>query len=516
MERAANNARIAKNALLLGFRLIITMSLSLYTSRVTLNTLGVEDFGIYNVVGGVVIVFSFINSAMAASTQRFLNFAIGKKQFSQIQVIFSMGINIHLLFCLIILILSETIGLWFLNNYLVIAPYRIDSAILVYQLSVFSTLVAIFTVPFNSAIIAYERMKAFAYISTLESLLKLIAVSMLAFCSYDKLELYAIFIFLILIFIQLIYILYCKFILKECSYCFIWNKQIFKEMLGFASWNFLGAASGMMVGQGINILLNIFFGTTINAARAIALQIQGAVNGFVINFMLAVSPQIVKSYAENDKNYMFQLVFLSSKYSFFLLHLLTLPILIQTESILTWWLKIVPDETIIFTRLSIIYLLTVSLTYSINMASQATGNIRMFQTVEGAILLLNFPISYFLLRNGYPPSSTFVVMTVLSGVALFARLAVLYSILSFPVTDYIKKVIFKVIIVFTVSTLLTYFVYIKAYSFDKFYQFLFILLTSFISIMLAIWIFGSEKNERKIIKMKLSDIVEKNFNIKLR
>ncbi len=198
MERAANNARIAKNALLLGIRLIITMSLSLYTSRVTLDTLGVEDFGIYNVVGGIVIVFSFINSAMAASTQRFLNFAIGKKQFSQIQVIFSMGINIHLLFCLIILILSETIGLWFLNNYLVIAPNRINSAILVYQLSVFSTLVAIFTVPFNSAIIAYERMKAFAYISTLESLLKLIAVSMLASFSYDKLELYAIFIFLIL------------------------------------------------------------------------------------------------------------------------------------------------------------------------------------------------------------------------------------------------------------------------------------------------------------------------------
>lgn len=353
-DTVQNNKRIAKNTLLLYIRMLFMMAISLYTSRIILNTLGVEDYGIYNVVGGVVAMFGFINSSMSSATQRYITFALGKGNFTNLQKVFSTTLQIHVLIAVIILILGETIGLWFMNEKMQIPTNRMDAAFWVLQCSILSTIVMIISVPYNADIIAHEKMSAFAYISILEAVLKLAIVYILLIGSFDKLILYAFLLLAVQILIRFCYSLYCNKHFKETKYKHVWDKTLFKEMTEFAGWSIFGNLSGVLFGQGLNMLLNVFFGPVVNAARAIALQVQCAIQQFVNSFQMALNPQITKTYARGELEEMHKLMFRSARFSFYLLFFLSLPVLFETNFILTIWLKTVPENTVIFLRIMIV------------------------------------------------------------------------------------------------------------------------------------------------------------------
>jgi O-antigen/teichoic acid export membrane protein len=470
------------------------MAVSLYTSRVILNTLGVEDFGIYNVVGGIVIMFGFLNSAMAASTQRFLTFEMDNGDIRQLNRIFSMSISIHAIIAILVLILSETVGLWFLNTKLNIPLERMAAANWVYQFSIFAFIVTVLNVPYSAVIIAHERMKIYAYLGILEVVLKLLIVFMLVWFGFDKLIFYAVLVFAVTLLIRITYTIYCQQKFAECRYHIFWNKKLFQQMSSFANWNLFGVFAGIAYNQGVNILLNIFFGPTINAARGVAYQVQGAVNGFVTNFQLAVNPPITKAYAIGDKKYMYSLVFSAAKYSFYLLLLLTLPVLLETEFILMLWLKTVPDYTIIFTQLILLDVLVCSLSGSLQTMVQATGKVKIYQLIVSGILLLNLPVSYILLHLGLAPQSTFVVSIVISFIALLARLAVLKNTENFPVRIFFSTVLFRVALVFFIAAIVPY--YISTLIFSPGNQFITVFILSVFSVITSVYFMGLTKSER--------------------
>lgn len=501
---STNNKRIAKNTMLLYFRMLLTMGVSLYTSRVVLEVLGVEDFGVYNVVGSVVVMFSYLNSAMTASTQRFLNFAMGEGDSIKLKNIFSMSVNIHILFALLILVFSETIGLWLLCNKVSIPESSRETITYVYQFSIATALINVLSMPYNAVIIANERMKAFAYISLVEVLLKLGIAFSLFMIDDNRLVFYSAMMFFLSFAMRIIYTLYCKSNFEESHFHLLWNKNLFKEMFSFAGWNFFGATAGVVSNQGVNLLLNIFFGPVVNAARAIAVQIQGAVLSFVTNFMTAVNPQIVKSYASGNIDYTINLMTISSKYSFILLYIITYPIYYATDLILSLWLVEVPKNAIEFTRLILIYSYTLALTYSINMASQATGNIKTFQICEGFILLLTFPVSYFFLKLGYSQNTVFYVLILFSIIAFVCKLVVLNRCLSFSLNGFLMKVLFRSILVFGLNLFLLNYV-VGGVVVVSLINKLLLFAISFFVMLISIYFILIDKSERSFISNKLKN-----------
>ena len=498
MDTTGSNKRIAKNTLLLYFRMIITMIISLFTSRVVLDTLGIIDYGIYNVVGGVVIMFGFLNSAMAASTQRFLTFELGRQNSKRLKGVFSMSVTIHVIISIVIILLSETIGVWFINSELTIPAERLTATNWVFQFSVFTSVLTILSVPYDAAIISHERMNVFAYISILEVTLKLAVVYLLQLFGYDKLVLYAILIFLVSLVLRIVYGIYCTRNFKETKYKFYWEKRLFIEITSFAGWNLFGVFAGIGYGQGVNILLNIFFGPVVNAARGIAFQVMGAVNQLINNFQIAINPPITKAYAINDENNMYKMIFSSSKFSFYLLLVFIIPLFIETKLVLSVWLKNVPDYTISFTRLVLIDLLICSLSGPLQILAQATGRVRKYQLIVSSVLLLNLPFSYLLLKVGYPAQVTFVVSIFLSSVALLARLWVLKDLTSFPVALFVKNVIFIVFLV-TILILPIPF-YMQGIVENQLLQFALVGFTTIIALCLSIWFVGLSAGERLIAK----------------
>jgi O-antigen/teichoic acid export membrane protein len=494
-----NNNRIAKNTALLYVRMLLTLSVSLYTSRIVLKVLGVEDFGIYNVVGGVVMMLSFLNSAMSSATQRYFSFELGKKDFKQLKKIFSITVNIHLLIALLVVLLAETLGLWFLNSKLNIPETRMVAANCVYQFSVATFFMTVITVPYNAAIIAHEKMNIYAYISIFEVFAKLGVVYLIQVVGGDKLTIYAALLFPLATIVPAIYWLYCKRNFQECSYSWVWDRDKYKEILSYAGWNLWGNLAVVGFDQGINLLLNIFFGPTVNAARGVAYQVNSAISNFVSNFQLALNPQIVKSYAANKLEYMQRLVFQGSRLSYYLLLLLTLPVLFQTELILRWWLKVVPDYTVTFTQLILINALITSLSGSLITAAQATGRIRVYQSIVGGILLLNVPISYIFLRSGSSPSSTMIIMIAITFLALIARLLLLQRLEVLDSYLYVKRVLLNVFLVTALVVGIDY-VFISFIIFDEFYQF--VIRSFFIESIsvLCIYVVGLSQDERSLIR----------------
>lgn len=483
------------------------MLVSLYTSRVVLNTLGIEDFGIYNVVGGIVTMFGFLNASMSSATQRFLSFELGRRDFKKLREVFCMSLNIHFLIAGIVLILAETIGLWFLNNQMVIPLERVIAANWVYQFSIAAFIVTIISVPYNASIIAYERMNVFAYISILEVSLKLLVVFILQWSNVDKLKLYAVLLFLVSLLIRIIYGIYCKRKIASCSYTFVKDKELFKTLFSYAGWNLWGNLASVTMGQGINILLNLFFGPVINAARGIAYQVSNAVNQFSTSFQMAVNPQIIKSYASDNRIYMHQLIFSSAKYSFFLLFALALPILLETEFILTLWLKIVPEKTVLFTRLVIAIVLIDCMSGPLMTAAQASGKIKVYQSVVGGLLLLILPISYIFLKLGFPPETTMLVNLAISIIALFVRLWIITPLVGLSVTLFIKSVLVPVSLVTTFSIILPGInFYITEESALRIVS-TFIL--SFMSVILSIYYIGLNQSERERVLSKVKIILNK-------
>lgn len=348
-----NNKRIAKNTMLLYVRMLFTMAVTLYTSRILLNELGVEDFGIYNVVGGIVTMFSLLSGSLSASISRFITFELGQENVAKLKTIFSTSVNIQIILSLIIIFIAEIIGVWFLNAKMNIPAERMEAANWVLQCSILTFAVNLISVPYNASIIAHEKMSAFAYISILEVTLKLLVCYCLYISLFDKLISYAVLLLTISIIIRFVYGVYCKRHFDECRYHLILDKELFKRMANFAGWNFFGNGAYLLNTQGINILMNLFFGTTVNAARGIATQVESAVQAFVGNFTTALNPQITKNYAKGNKEYLFELICRGAKYSYFLMFFFVVPIVVETPYILKLWLKIVPDYAVVFTRLTL-------------------------------------------------------------------------------------------------------------------------------------------------------------------
>ena len=389
-EGTVNNKRIAKNTLLLYVRTLFIMLVTLYTSRVVLNTLGVSDYGIYNVVGGVVAMFGFINASMSSATQRYITFALGKGDIADLRKIFSTALQIHVLIAALIVVLGETVGLWFMYTQMQIPADRMNAAFWVLQCSIVSSVVMIISVPYNADIIAHERMSAFAYISIIEAVLRLAIVYLLLAFSYDKLILYAFLTLAVQLLIRFCYSSYCNKHFPESKYRHVWDKSLFKEMTGFAGWGMFSSLSGILSGQGLNMLLNVFFGPVVNAARAVAVQVQNAILQFIGNFQMAINPQITKTYANGEMEDMHKLMFRSARFTFYLLFVVSLPVLFETNFILTVWLKTVPENTVIFLRIMICVSLLYPLSNPLIIANQATGQVRNFQFVSGLILLFYF------------------------------------------------------------------------------------------------------------------------------
>ena len=473
------------------------MLVTLYTSRVVLRTLGVEDFGIFNVVGGIVVMFSFLNSAMSSATQRFLSFELGKDNLKQFSKVFSMSINIHVLIALLIFVLAETVGLWFVNTHLVIPPDRMVAANWVYQCSIFSFMVTVVSVPYNASIIAYERMSAFAYISILEVTLKLLIVFILQWLLFDKLKLYAVLLLTVAIVIRIVYGVYCKTKLDGCHYK--WNKDrvLFKTLFSYAGWNLWGNLASVGMSQGVNILLNVFFGPAVNAARGIAYQVSAAVNMFCVNFQTAVNPQIIKYYASNNIKLMHKLIFQSAKYSYFLLLLLALPILFQTEFIFQLWLINVPLYAVTYTKIVIIIVLIDSISGPLMTGAQASGKIKLYQSLVGGLLLMILPISYYILLSYKNPTVPLLVNLGVSFVALMARLIILKYKIYLQLLEFVKKVILPILKVTCLAIITPYL--LNRMLEDGFLKFTIICILTTMSTIFLISIFGLSKNDRNYI-----------------
>lgn len=505
-----NNKRIAKNTLLLYFRMLLTMAVGLYTSRVVLQTLGVEDFGIYNVVGGVVSMFGFLNSAMTTSTQRYLTYELGKNDSEKLKQVFATSIQIHFVISLVVILLAETIGLWFLKEKIVVSETREYAAMWVYQLSIITTVVAILSFPYNAVIVAHEKMSAFAYISLVEVLLKLLIVYLLLFSNADRLILYALLLALIQVIIRFIYSIYCSRHFPETKFTFRKDIKLFKEMISFAGWNLWGNLAGILFTQGLNILLNMFFGPVVNAARAISVQVQNAIIQFSSNFQMAINPQITKTYAAGNLAEMHKLIFRSSKFTFFLLFSLCLPIFIECPTILKIWLKNVPVNTVIFLRIMMITMIIDAVANPLMISAAATGHVKKYQSIIGGILLLIVPLSYIVLKLGGAPWSVFLVHLCICCIAFIIRLIIVKPLIKISLTAYFKDVISRCLCVSFFACIFPF--VFHCLSTKGWISFLISLIVSFSSACIFSFFGGFDTHERKVIISKVSDLKQKVFS----
>lgn len=437
---AENNKRIIKNSLLLYFRMFLTMAVSLYTSRVVLNILGVEDYGIYNVVGGVVTMLSFLNNSLSGASSRFLTVELGKKEDGNLKQMFSTILCIHFILAIIIVLLGETVGLWFVLNKLVIPEGRMTAALWVYHCSILTAVVSVVSVPYSSLFIAHERMNAFAYISIVEVSLKLLIVWCLSLFPFDKLIIYAIFYLIVQFFIRILYHSYCTKKFQESRTLPVFNPKQIKEIFIYATWTMNGYLAILGCTQGINILLNLFFGPVVNAARGIAVQVQHATTVFVHNFQLATRPQIIKSYVANDLKYMHTMIIASSKYGFYLMLLISFPILLCIHSILNLWLGIVPDYTYNFVYIMLLIGIIQPFSYSLVTGIHATGKIRKFQIFEGTSLLTVVPISYILLKTcNISPEMVMIISLFVEIVTQGIRIWIVLPQIQMKYVEYFEK-----------------------------------------------------------------------------
>ncbi len=491
-----NTRRIAKNTVMLYIRMLLIMAVTLYTSRVVLNVLGVEDFGIYNVVGGIVVMFSFLNGAMATSTQRFLSFSLGKNDQDQVARVFSMSMTTHISIALIVLLLAETLGLWIFYRYLNIPTERMGAAQWVYQLSVLTFCISIIRVPYNAGIIAYERMSFYAYISIVEVCLKLGMVILLQYFGSDKLILYALLMALTTGIVTFIYKLYCCKTFSVCRYHYFWDKHLYKELISFSGWSLFGSAANVGVQQGINILLNVFFGVVTNAALGIGNQVSSAVSQLVGNFQTAFNPALVKSYASGDYSYFVRLIFQTSRFSYFLLFIIALPLYLCMPFVLKVWLDIVPEYTVVFCRWMLVFVLIDAVSAPLWISVQAIGKIRSYQLLMSALIFLNIPLSWLLLRLGKDAEWVMQVRVGINLLTFICRIIYLQKRKVISSYLYLREVISPVVLVSVLSVPLPLWIGCNYSGLKGF------LLLSGVSVILsgvAIWFLGLRKSERDFL-----------------
>jgi O-antigen/teichoic acid export membrane protein len=493
---------IAKNTAFLYIRMLLIMVVSFYSSRIVIKQLGVSDYGVYSLVGGIVAMLGFFNSAMAAATQRYLTFDIGEGNLVRLQKTFSTTLTIHFGIAVFLLAIAETIGLWYVNNIMVFPHERIFAVNVVYQFSIATALLGIIQVPYNALIIARERMKIYAYVSILEAILKLGVVFLLLFLGYDKLITYAILIFMVANVNRIIEQIYCRKNFKESIYKFEYDKNAYKELMSYTGWNSLGSIALLVCSQGNNLILNLFFGTVVNAAFGITMLVQGVILSFAHNFQTAVNPQIVKLYAQGNHIQMQNLIFKTAKFSFYLLFILTTPIFLNTDYILKLWLKTVPEYTPLFVNLSLINILIEILGFSLIVGIQAKGKIKQFQIVLGTLVFLNLPISYLILKMGGQPYSVFLVLIIISVFALICRLFFVKKLLGFATLNFVKSVLVPVGLV-VVFTLIGHLTLSKFFNFetnaDNIHELFLITIFDFLLIVFLVFLLGVNREEKKIL-----------------
>lgn len=508
---SANNKRIVKNTLLLYLRMLCIMAVQLYTSRIVLNALGIVDYGIYNAVGGIVTMFAFLNGALVTSTQRYITFELGKGDFARLKQVFTTSVQVHSIISLLVVLLGETIGLWFLCEKMIIPEDRMTAALWVFHLSIFTMVVQIMSVPYNSVIVAHEKMSAFAVISIIEVILKLIIVYLLLICSIDKLIFYSILIAIVQLLIRYVYSIYCNKHFAESKLIYYFNKSLIKEIGTFAGWNLWGNLAATLFSTGLNLLLNVFFGPIVNAARAIAVQVETAIAQFSTNFLMAVNPQITKLYAQGSIKEMHILLVRSSKVTFYLLFALSLPVMIEVDVILQLWLVNVPEYTSIFLILMLCIAIIDSVARPLMTAATATGNVKRYQSVIGGILLSIVPISYCALLIGGNPITVFCVHLIICLIAFGARLYIVHRMIGLSIVSYCNDVLLRCGWVSAIS--ITVALMAKTFIGGNVFYSLFVCFISFFCVVMTSFLWGLSKEERVFVINKIKNNLRVNDNV---
>lgn len=503
MDNTKNKTTLINNTLYLYIRTFLLLLIGLYTSRVILKTLGVEDFGTYNLVGGVVSLFSSITGCLSVAIQRYLNFSISENNPQKIKNVFSTSILIFILFSIFVLIISESLGLWFINHILNIPKERLWAANWIYQFSIFTFIINLISVPYNALIIAHEKIKIFAYISIIEGIIKLAIAFFIAIAPFDKLIFYGLLLLIASLIIRLIYTIYSKKHFPESKIYFCWDKSLIHQMTTFAGWNLIGASSALAVGQGFNFIINIFFGVILNAARAIAFQVESQVKNFATNFTTALNPQIMKAYANQDINYLHDLLINGSKVSFYLLMILSVPIIIETDQILRIWLITVPQYASIFIQLSLIAAMINGISNPLIIAMQASGKLKIYQITISTLDILNLPITYIIYKcNILQPEILYIVYIIISLTQLFVRIYLLGTIVKLSIRKFIVDAIIKGYVCLTISLGLLF--EIKQLMNESLVRLIIICILSIIINTTLILTIGLNKNQKRIILNKIN------------
>ena len=501
------NKKILKNTLALYSRLFITMALGLVSSRFILNSLGVVDYGIYNVVGGIVTMFTFLNGSMAASVSRYLTYELGTGNQERLNAVFSTSMITHIILSIGIVLLSETIGMWFLYHKMIIPENRIDCAFWVFQISILSTVLNIISVPYNSLIVAHERMTTFALITVLDSILKFGVAISLPYLPGDRLLIYALCIMFILVLDRILYQIYCLSHYPESKVRFVFHKTIFREMFTFAGWSLSGNVAIMCINTGTNMLLNTFFGPIVNTARGIALQVNGALISFYTNFQMALMPQITKSYAKSKLNDMHEILCLGTRVSFFLLFILGLPAFVFSPQLLELWLGQTPQYSVTFLRVILITSMIGCMSRPLVISIHATGNIKKFQLWESGSLLLLLPTAYLFLYLGYSPVSVFIVQVFIELLAQVIRIYIVLPMIKCSLSYYLNHALKPIIKVASISLIICCMLYSFYDNSSSAYNVI-ILCGMMIATLLITITIGFSNSERKKVYTTIKKIRE--------
>lgn len=502
----SDNKRIAKNTLFLYVRMMVVMLVSLYTSRVILNTLGASDYGIYNVVGGIVTIVGFLNSALGASTSRFLTFALGERDLQKQKKTFGAALNLHICVAFLVLIVGETIGLWFFHEKMVIPDSRMAAAFWVYQFSIITTMLSFTQVPYNASLIAHEEMSVYAYVGLYEACSRLLIAYLITISPMDRLVIYGLLLLLNTVAVQMFYRWYTVRHFEECRFSLVRDRTLYRQLLSYGGWDLFGNLAVVCQGQGVNLLLNVFFGPVVNAARAIALQIQGATTQFVGNFLTAVRPQVIKNYAEGNVDRMFVMTFYAAKFSYMLMLALVIPVIFEIHFLLRIWLgDAVPAETALF---SVIVLITYTWrTFHIAalMPYHAIGKIKTGNVTIGSLMIATLPIGYILFKLGCPAYSVFLVIFAVEIVGMFGIYWLIRRELYFPYRYVFTKILIPCAKVTLLSILLP--TLITRYMEDGWLRLSLVIMTTEVSLLLSVLYMGLNREERNrifsIVKSKI-------------
>lgn len=500
----ANNRKIAHNTIMLYARMLLTMIVSLYTSRIILDVLGVDDFGIYNLVAGFITLFSFISRALLNAIQRFINVALGEKDNNYFRRIFSTSINIFVFLSIIVIIIGETVGVWFVNTQINIAEERQEAAQWVFQFSIFVFILNMIRIPYNAAIIAYEEMGFYAIVSIIEVLLRFCAVFILQYCNYDKLILYSIFLFLTIVLVNIITGVYCKYKFANCKYEFVWDKRLFKELLSFSTWSLIGQSTVIGRTQGENYLINYYHSVAANAAQGVSAQVNGTINGFVANFQTAFNPQLIQTYANGEMKEHTKLLFRACKFSFFLLLIFVVPVIFNLDVILSTWLTIVPKYSREFSIYGLLSYLLLALSSPLATTIYAEGRIRNFQIATTICHIFGFILSFLFLYFGLAPYSVAFAAIVSQVIVLIVRFHFCSKILPFDKPLFVRTVIIPIIVVFLLS--MSWPLYFSIYELNI-GQTIFVCSVEALWVVVLVYVFGLNKEEKIIVNQTIENVL---------